>query len=340
MAKQKTSKPKRQAGKRAKRQNDSKRKAHLREIKHKNQIQKIIDEINRKHDSNINLPKEVRHQIQSEPSLSVVFALDPEIKNDVIAKDILSKIKENYPDTFFRTKEFDYIFSISDWFAAGYKTMYCMSDYIKDNEYLYPLITENNFPNSNQITNITVDCFDQLYLFMALIFYKYSDLSKGIYYSKKENSYEKNQIKMVIDKQEPVIKEISIDGKKRKAYKVGGYFGRGNQVVWLNIEPEKIGIKSEDPIPIYIQNHALLRLSERLGTLGHSYINIALIDSLMNISIRNKNENRFLIDFNSPEKLGYLTATIIDDVCLVTSFLFITMNGTPDKAMNFTEDIN
>ena len=107
-------------------------------------------------------------------------------------------------------------------------------------------------------------------------------------------------------------------------------FGRDIQV---HFKPSNLGFKTIDdqPIPVYIQQHLLIRLDERLGLptdVMHGHLFYWLYSG--DISYKNEKDHS-LITFNIHGiKVGYLLVTLHDNILLVRSFLFLTNDGTAE----------
>lgn len=127
---------------------------------------------------------------------------------------------------------------------------------------------------------------------------------------------------------------FTIDGNTRPITRVG--WGFANFGVEYNcIKPSELGIDSSFatiPLNVYIQNHALLRLSERIDSIMLGLVHFQLFISLkFPKAIRDKNNNILLEYRIFDSKAGYLRADIVDGIILIRTFLFITNNGTPES---------
>lgn len=101
----------------------------------------------------------------------------------------------------------------------------------------------------------------------------------------------------------------------------------------MSIEKFFFTLRKEDTgkqINVYIQSHAVNRLSERIDC-----INTGLLQYYMYSSIKNPKIfyfcNNLLIEFQMfNSKAGYFRADLFDDKIIIRTFLFITNNGTPE----------
>jgi len=84
-------------------------------------------------------------------------------------------------------------------------------------------------------------------------------------------------------------------------------------------------------LDVYIQSHALRRLSERLDLLSQEAINYALWENTCTIDKFESCAGYRLLPFEIfGIKTGYLVADLIDGKILFRTFLFITHNTTPE----------
>lgn len=105
-------------------------------------------------------------------------------------------------------------------------------------------------------------------------------------------------------------------------------------IKWAGLDNKNVGLTGlEKNIPVYIQSHALERLYERIDCFENSksLIYDYLWCSILNAKVVKSTNGKYLIEywFNC-HKLGYLVTTINDGVAIVRTFLFITMDGTPE----------
>jgi hypothetical protein len=121
-----------------------------------------------------------------------------------------------------------------------------------------------------------------------------------------------------------------IDGNTRPAYRCGGS-PEGNGFRWLDLPTALLdNFTDTGTIPVYIQSHTLERLRQRLpvplGAIHHG-----LTHSLACPLINRQDNETFLIEYRLHEELrvGYLVARRLANTVILTTFLLITMQGTP-----------
>jgi hypothetical protein len=144
------------------------------------------------------------------------------------------------------------------------------------------------------------------------------------------------QQQLTLSRVRPEERSISKDGERRRVYRCG--FAELNEVEWTEWRSSTLGLKDEDKVyPVFVQRHVLERLKERGGQVfvksfeGHLHFRLAI--SLRNPIIHSnlRNDGAFLVEYHLGKyKIGYLVVRKLDDLILVESFLFLTMDGTPE----------
>jgi hypothetical protein len=126
---------------------------------------------------------------------------------------------------------------------------------------------------------------------------------------------------------------ITVNDKKRTIYQVCWVDGSMNPI-WAKTKPSLIGFKTgslDIPLDVYIQQHALDRLKERLDIIpGIMHFITFLIFQEKTIP-HHKMKDYSLVEFRlSDLKTGYLLVRLVDAKLLIQSFLFLTNNNTPE----------
>lgn len=130
----------------------------------------------------------------------------------------------------------------------------------------------------------------------------------------------------------PIISSIVINGRRREIIAVNRFVSRGISLQ-VKFRLLDIGLQAvvDDPLPVYIQRHALQRLDERLGLQAnnvHAHLFFSLYEQPVKYVLGN---GCTLIEFNMYEyKVGYLLTTFHGDKLVIRSFLFLTNDGTPE----------
>ncbi len=134
----------------------------------------------------------------------------------------------------------------------------------------------------------------------------------------------------------PEKKYFTINGYSRQAMRVGWsetypeyHFG------YVNLTAEQLNLKTSFnklQLAVYIQSHALQRLSERLDGIPEGSLHFHLYVSLKHFTQvnRDKNGNLLFSMIVFDQKVGYLLADIIESDLVIRTFLFLTNSGTPE----------
>lgn len=118
---------------------------------------------------------------------------------------------------------------------------------------------------------------------------------------------------------------ILVDGSPRKVYQC---YLMDNKITPILIKPGVVGNKE---LKVYIQEHALIRIQERLKVKPIGYAYYFISHCMHNPKIIKQHHNSFMVEYYYfSVKVGYLLVTIEDDIALIRSFKFITMEGTPE----------
>lgn len=131
----------------------------------------------------------------------------------------------------------------------------------------------------------------------------------------------------------PEQKMVKINGIFRKVLRVG--WARPIEgPEWVSIDAAHFGLAQslgQASLPLYIQPHALHRMSERLDCINaylqHFYLYLSLLEPV----VVESHTGQKLIAFSYQDKrLGYLLADLVDGIVVIRTFLFITMDRTPE----------
>ena len=131
----------------------------------------------------------------------------------------------------------------------------------------------------------------------------------------------------------PEIINVEVDGITRPAFCVGWAFSHAGPE-WLSLKPSLLGVKSpfaEIPLKVYIQTHALNRLSERIDCFWTGNVQVSMYYSLRFPKLAYDVNHNLLIEYAFfGTKAGYFRADIVNGIILIRTFLFVTNNGTPE----------
>jgi len=121
--------------------------------------------------------------------------------------------------------------------------------------------------------------------------------------------------------------------KKREVVRVG-WVGPEMEWIWAKVKPSALGfdVGSFDiPLDVYIQNHALDRLQERIDItpgIMHSIVFFIFNEPVIE-HVRDR-DRALVAYYVSDKKVGYLQVEMHGDKFLIHTFLFLTNNGTPE----------
>jgi hypothetical protein len=120
---------------------------------------------------------------------------------------------------------------------------------------------------------------------------------------------------------------LELDGKPRTAYPLVNFTFYGLKPLVI----EKGVLENDEVLPIYIQDHAMTRLAERINIAPQGYLNDCLGRSLANPKVVGVDGDAYLVEFYLYSyKVGYLVVSKTKNFALIRSFKFITMTGTPE----------
>jgi hypothetical protein len=135
-------------------------------------------------------------------------------------------------------------------------------------------------------------------------------------------------------------RSFTVDGQARPAYRSGAprLIGHGAAAVVWDDWPASIfpGGTGSQTYPVYVQDHALRRLEERLDFPElNDIFRIGLSASLREpVLLPGRSAADHLVEYRmNGRRFGYLVARLLGNEVLVRSFLFLTMSGTPEGEM-------
>jgi hypothetical protein len=141
------------------------------------------------------------------------------------------------------------------------------------------------------------------------------------------------QMKVILHRFTPEKKYIFFDGACRPVIRVGWPLLEAG-MNYLSIAPSDLGLvdmRNGKHYNVYVQSHALQRLSERLDCIGVPALHLQLYLSLSNLKVFHREDGIILIEYRFDEtKLGYFKASLHQDMLILRTFLFITNDGTPE----------
>ena len=132
---------------------------------------------------------------------------------------------------------------------------------------------------------------------------------------------------------------VKINDKHRQVIRLGYTFPNFG-IDWITIIPSDLNIDNPGiPLDVYIQTHALHRLSERIDCYPTGSIHYQMFMSFKFPKVFYDNNHNILIEYRYfGMKAGYFRADISEGKLVIRTFLFVTNNGTPEgqKLQNIT----
>ena len=128
---------------------------------------------------------------------------------------------------------------------------------------------------------------------------------------------------------------VVVDAKPRRGYWCGKPTGNA-RIDWITWTGKTLGLSDKErEYPVLVQYHALDRIFRRLNLADslEGATHWFLYESLKKPVFRPLPTagSCFLVEYRfCDEKLGYLVARVTDNKVLVQTFLFLTMDGTPE----------
>jgi hypothetical protein len=145
---------------------------------------------------------------------------------------------------------------------------------------------------------------------------------------------ERPAFRIVVGRKRPLPVSLPVAEGRRKAYaceRTRGLTGVPRQLLW---NPTKLGIGSNDrDLPVFVSEHAIRRLHERIPVvLDHTVLHRTMCEALAWPELHPaEGVEAFLVAAGEPErKVGYFVVELYPDFVFVKTFLFLTMQGTPE----------
>jgi hypothetical protein len=109
---------------------------------------------------------------------------------------------------------------------------------------------------------------------------------------------------------------------------------RGGRLVKIDIESQLLGLRGNNPIPVYIMQHAIKRLNERISCKYPQASEFEMMLAFIVPKITRQGKSHYLVEFRTSNlKAGYFLCELVENALLVRTFLFLTHDGTPEGKM-------
>lgn len=259
-----------------------------------------------------------------------------ELGNDQVPKQLLAsarrQLDQHLSDGRIQLDEGGYEMSFKDYVAVALHMYY----YVTDTKRICPLIVREKFVRLiNAIEGTEHSPFNILMQISTLIGIHLSRIHRRMYYCMykiEAHDAHLNESLYLYGFQHHKRK-INIGRETRLAYRVGWCLA-DQGAVWSKVTGAQFGYDnalSDLPVRVYIQAHALQRLKERLDVLNNSYLHFYLYLAMENPKVVRTEKGHRLIEFYyDGKKLGYLAFDLLGKTLVIRTFLFLTMDGTPE----------
>jgi len=177
-----------------------------------------------------------------------------------------------------------------------------------------------------------------LFLKMDMALNEFTRIDTAIYWY--EPKYErvglgKGLFRIILHKSPPDRIDILHKGTRRRAFRCGASFGPLG-VKWVDVPASLFGINEPADYPLYVQSHAIRNLHERASIGDDGLVHDAMWQSFSSPKVTQNHKGEYLIEYRFVDyKLGYFVAEVVEQSILVTTFLFLTMQGTPEAISLF-----
>ncbi|MBK3519543.1 hypothetical protein [Carboxylicivirga marina] len=225
----------------------------------------------------------------------------------------------------FKTIDFIYVYAF-----MNAKVIYLVNQYPDDQK-----ANKRLYEEQCEMLNDFYMCY-ATDIFCTII--RYSNPTKAYYSAHVEENYT-NQYNQSLELTPKICavpirkKKYKIKGQIRTIYQMGKMYGN-NQFEWISVNYRNpdLNISSVAPkLNLYIQTHAIKRMSERLDITDEQSINFFLWKNTCDNFEIIKHKNTLLAPVKIYDiKIGYFVVEPIDDMLIIKTFLFITHNCTPE----------
>ncbi len=127
--------------------------------------------------------------------------------------------------------------------------------------------------------------------------------------------------------------QVEVDGIARPAFQCGGFL-RPDIIDWIKWRPSEMGLQGTDePCPVLVQSHAINNLYERMGVPRDLNAPMVLMFHALlkpNVIVRQPDGSVLVECTTGAGRVGYFVVRLVKDKFLVSTFLFLTMKGTPE----------
>ena len=145
---------------------------------------------------------------------------------------------------------------------------------------------------------------------------------------------DRSAFRVIVGRKRQVPLSLPVLEGRRRAFpceRTVSVTGEPRRIMW---NPAQLGIGSEDrELPVFVSEHAINRLHERMAApTQSSALHIMMDDALAEPNLRpTEGDDGFLVEVKELDaKVGYLVVEVYAEFIFVKTFLFLTMQGTPE----------
>jgi hypothetical protein len=286
------------------------------------------------------MPNRIREKIYnfSYPQMQIII---DEIKNLPFAKqtqdqikDLLFERKIKINESEFPIIHFHYVLAFSDlvkgWYADTKSFLQEKDGREKDKKEASVMLDVLNFVNSKiYLKDIYHDYLNEICDVVAKISLVHFNFENGIYpqLKIKRNESKKSYPAIYLKKLNIKKTQLTLENKSRSAYPLVHFSFKELTPLFF----EKNTIDNEHVLPIYVQDHALGRMLERIKIVPLGYLHDCIGRSLADPKVVGMDGSSYLVEFHLYSiKIGYLLVAKTSNFALIRSFKFLTMTGTPE----------
>jgi len=263
-------------------------------------------------------------------------AIRIEAGNDLVPKQLLATARKQMDQYLSEQRisfvEGGYEMSYKDYIAVALHTYY----FVTDKKNPCPVIVKEKFAKLIEaVEGVDNSPFNLLMTTSNFVSIQMSRMHRRMYYFRYQieaHDMHVNESLYMYGFQHHKRK-LRIRDTTRLAYRVGWCIA-DQGITWAQVTGSQFGYDNEWsdlPVRVYVQAHALQRLKERVDVIANSYLQFYLYLSIQDLVVVRTESGQQLIEFHyAGKKLGYFAFDLLGKNLVIRTFLFITMDGTPE----------
>ncbi len=248
-----------------------------------------------------------------------------------LLKEIRYMLDKFLADHKFRIIEGGEEVSYKDYLAAGRALVYYLTIGEKGK---YPTILHEKFDRLIEAVDEDHKPTDMISYIGGLLCMYISRINRRLYWLDHHMEFKDGLLYdcLYMHTENPEKLNVSVRNGLRTVYRVGWTF-TSHGMEWSTVRKGDLCIPTASPdrmLDVYIQSHALIRLKERVDCEASSMLHFHLFWALKELKIE-KLGTQSLIEFRLyQKKVGYLVFDLAGNIMVIKTFLFLTMDGTPE----------